>query len=125
MPGAPRSSSSIACSVAQATPTSSAASGVSARSRRRARRGGGGAAHVGDALDLGGVADGHEAGDNGHADADGAGADDEIEVEGIVEEELRDKEVQAGVHLLLEVREVGSLGFALQVALRVAAGGDA
>jgi len=45
--------------------------------------------------------------DDRHPDPGGAGAGDEVEVHGVVEEQLRDQEIDAGAHLLGEVFEVG------------------
>ena len=52
-----------------------------------------GAAQRRDPLELGDVRDRHDAGDDRHLDADRARARDEVEVGGVVEEQLRDEEV--------------------------------
>ncbi len=51
--------------------------------------------------------DRHDARDDRHLDPGGARAAEEVEVARVVEEQLRDQEVDAGVHLLDEVLEVG------------------
>jgi hypothetical protein len=59
-----------------------------------------------EALQLHDVGDGHDARDDGDVDPHSVGPLDEVEVEGVVEEELGDDEVQPGVHLGLEVAQV-------------------
>ena len=56
------------------------------------------------ALDAGDGANRHEPGDDRDRDAGGARARDEVEVDAVVEEQLGDDEVEAGVDLGLEVR---------------------
>jgi hypothetical protein len=93
----------------------------SARSRGRH----GGAAHARDALDLGGVRDGHDAGDDRDRDASLAGALDEVEVVAVVEKELGDDEVDARPYLGQKVLHVAVEVAALRVALGIAGPGQA
>src|SRR5690606_15625621 len=65
-----------------------------------------GAAQLGEALDLLVVGDGHDAGEDRDGDAGRGGAGDEVVVGAVVEEELGDEEVDAGVDLVLEPAEV-------------------
>ena len=60
----------------------------------------------GDPLDLRDVRDRHDPGDDRDVDAGVARARDELEVDRVVEEQLRDEELRAGVDLLLEVAQV-------------------
>ena len=69
--------------------------------------GDGRAAHGGEFLDLGDVGDGHDAGDDGHGDADVAAAIHEAEEMGVVEIELGDDEIGAGIDLGLQAFEIG------------------
>src|SRR5688572_8237095 len=64
------------------------------------------AAHLGETFDLLDVLDRHDARDDRHGDAGGARAIDEVEVDAVVEEELSDQELRAGIDLLAEVREI-------------------
>jgi len=68
------------------------------------------------------VADGHDAGDDGNGDAQGARVFDEIEVGIGVEEVLRDRCIRAGVNLALEVGQILRVGARLRVNFRI--GGD-
>ena len=69
--------------------------------------GNGRAAHGGEFLDLGDGGDGHDAGDDGHGDADVPAAIDEAEEDGVVEVELGDNEIGAGIDLGLEASQIG------------------
>ena len=60
-----------------------------------------------------------DAGDDRHRDADRATVAHELDEGGRLEEELRDEEVGAGVHLLLQVREVLLVARAVRVSIRV------
>jgi hypothetical protein len=65
------------------------------------------AAHGGEFLDLGDVGHGHDAGDDGHGDADFAAAFDEPEEIVVDEANLRDDDIGAGIHLLLQSPQIG------------------
>ena len=65
-----------------------------------------GAAHLREALDLSGVGDGHDAGDNGRIDVFRPYPRYELEVVALIEEELGDDEVAARVDLALEIAQV-------------------
>src|SRR5262245_33724987 len=82
-------------------------------------RGHGVARQLRDALDLARVRDRHDARHERNADARPARALDEAEVVGVVVEQLRDDDVEAGVDLLLQMPdahvEVAGLGMALRV----------
>jgi hypothetical protein len=79
-------------------------------------------AHAGDRLDLLEVGDRHDARDDRHGDAGGAGLVHELEVELVVEEELGDQEARARLDFparVLEVLlEVGRVGVNLREAGR-------
>ena len=89
------------CTVAWATPELHHRVGVVAvplqleHQAHRHRR----SAQPDEALQLLDVGDGHDARDDGDVDSHPARPLDEVEVEGVVEEELGDDEVQPGVHL--------------------------
>src|SRR6266571_2972299 len=83
------------------------------------------AAHGREALHLLDVGDGHDARDDRHVDPRGARPPDEVEVAAVVEEELGDEELGAGVHLLLAVAQVGLQVARLDVPLRIAGAADA
>src|SRR5262245_3357602 len=72
-----------------------------------------------DALDLARVRDRHDARHERHADARSARALDEAEVVGVVVEQLRDDDIEAGVDLLLQMPdaqvEIAGLGMALRM----------
>src|SRR5258708_9146441 len=59
-------------------------------------------------LHLGGIGDGHNACQNRHPDADLARALNEFEILPIVEKQLGDDEIQALIHLALQVGEIDS-----------------
>ena len=69
--------------------------------------------------------DRHDARHDRHRDAGGARALDEAEVVLVVEEELRDQELGAGVDLAPQVREIGRRARRFGVHLRVAGAADA
>ena len=109
MPGAPPRSSSAHWSVANATPSVATASGVvGARLERRAQAGRDvRPAQLGHALDLLDVAGiGMTPGMIGTSMPIAARALDEVEVDGVVEEQLGDEELRARVDLVLEVAQV-------------------
>ena len=81
-----------------------------------------GAAGVGEARQLHVVADRHDAGNDGDADAERARVFDEVEVGVGVEEILRDRGVGAGVDLALEVGQILGAGTRLRVDFGI--GGD-
>lgn len=59
-----------------------------------------------EALDLGGAGDGHDSGDDGDFDAGGLGALHEFPIVAVIEEELGDEEIEAGVDFAFEVVDV-------------------
>src|SRR3954453_1610835 len=80
---------------------------VAARlARGEQRRRNGRAAERGEALDLREVRDRHDAGDDRHFDTRAARALDERKIVLVVEEELRDQKVSAGLDLGLEIAEI-------------------
>src|SRR6185295_17816484 len=66
----------------------------------------GGSARDRESFHLGGIGNGHDAGDNRHGDAYLARVLDEIEVAPVIEEELRDHKIQTLIDLALEVYQV-------------------
>src|SRR6266850_2952836 len=82
-------------------------------------------AHRREALHLLDVGDGHDARDDGDLDPRGARPAYEVEVPAVLEEELGDEELRAGVHLLLAVAQVGLQVARLDVALGIARAPDA
>ena len=83
-----------------------------------------GAAHAREALDLLVVGDRHDPRDDRDVDADVARAGDELPVDRVVEEQLRDQEARAGVDLLLAVAQVALRRLGVDVHLGEAGGAD-
>ena len=83
-----------------------------------------GAAHVGEALQLGVVGDGHDAGDDRDVHAQFPGVVDEAEIGVSVVEILGDGGVRAGVHLAGEMAQVFLGGLRLRMDFRVGGGLD-
>src|SRR5262249_4163842 len=78
-----------------------------------------------EAVDLLVTGDRHDARDDGDVDSDTPGPLDKVEVESVIEEELGDDEIQAGVDLLLEVSKILVGRGRLDVPLGVACSADA
>ena len=83
------------------------------------------AAHGGEFLDLGDVGDRHDAGNDGHRDADFPAAFDEAEEAGVVEEQLSDDEVGARIDFFPQPAKVSVEVRCLWMFLRIAGAAEA
>src|SRR5262249_43834138 len=59
-----------------------------------------------EAVDLLDIGDRHDARHDGNVDSDPPGPLDKVEIEGVVEKELSDDEIQSGIDFLLEVSQI-------------------
>ena len=84
-----------------------------------------GAAHLGDTLDLGNTEDGHDARDDWHLDPCFAAAFNEIEIVGIVKEELCDEKLSSRIDFALEILKIQFCRRTLRVLLGIGSGSDA
>ena len=115
------------CDVACATPSCITACGIvpPAVQFRGQLEGQRGAARNGKAFHLRGIGDRHDAGNDGDRDARGARAFHKIPVMAVIEKELRDQEIEPGIHFAFEIVQIDRRIAAFRMLFRISGAADA